>query len=84
MDGDKFALQIVKKLGIKKIPVWTWLRRKKKDLEEYKRGQESRPPGPWPTFKQRSDQALGFGVELVRANTDQIDHALEQIQDMVA
>jgi len=84
MDGDKFALQIVKKLGIKKIPVWTWLRRKKNDLEEYKRRQESSPPGPWPTFKQRSDQALGFGVELVRANTDQIDHALQQIQDMVA
>jgi pyrimidine deaminase RibD-like protein len=84
MDGDKFALQIVKKLGIKKIPVWTWLRRKKNDLEEYKRRQEAAPPGPWPTFKQRSDQALGFGVELVKANTDQIDHALEQIQDMVA
>jgi hypothetical protein len=83
-DADDFALEIAQKLGIKKIPVWTWLRRKKNDLEEYKRRQESSPPGPWPTFKQRSDQALGVGVELVRANTDQIDHALEQIQDMVA
>jgi hypothetical protein len=73
---------IIKKLGIQTVPVWTWLRRKKNDLEEYKRRQEAAPPGSWPTFKQRSNQAREMGVNLVQANTDQIDQAIQDLQHL--
>jgi predicted Zn-dependent protease len=82
LDADKFALEIMKKIGINKIKVWTWLRRKKNDLEEYKRRQEAAAPLGHPTFNQRTDQARTMGVELTQANTDQIDQAIQQLQHM--
>jgi pyrimidine deaminase RibD-like protein len=78
-DADQFAINIMKRIGITKIPVWTWLRRKKNDLEQFKRDQDAAPPGSWPTYNQRSDQARKMGVELTKANTDQIDQALQHM-----
>ena len=82
LDADRFALDIMKKIGISKIKVWTWLRRKKDDLEAYKRRQEAAAPLGHPTFNQRSDQARRMGVELTKINTDQIDYAIQQLQHM--
>ena len=80
-DGDDFALEIAQKLGIKKIPVWTWLHRHKNDLEQVKQLQRANPPGPWPTYDDRSERALRRrGVTLSQANTDQIDHAIQQLE----
>jgi hypothetical protein len=78
-DADQFAINIMKRIGITKIPVWTWLRRKKNDLEQFKRDQDAAPPGSWPTYNQRSHQARKMGVELTKANTDQIDQALQHM-----
>ena len=77
--ADQFAINIMKRLGIQKVPVWTWLRRHKDDLEQFKRDQDAAPPGSWPTFNQRSDQARKLGVELTKINTDQIDQALQHL-----
>ena len=77
--ADQFAINIMKRLGIQKVPVWTWLRRKKNDLEQFKQDQDAAPPGSWPTFNQRSDQAQKLGVELTKINTDQIDQALQHM-----
>jgi hypothetical protein len=82
-DGDDFALEIAQKLGIKKIPVWTWLHRKKNDLEQVKQRQKANPPGPWPTYDDRSDRALRRrGVTLSQINTDQIDQAIQQLEHL--
>jgi pyrimidine deaminase RibD-like protein/GNAT superfamily N-acetyltransferase len=82
-DGDDFALEIAQKLGIKKIPVWTWLHRKKNDLEQVKQRQRANPPGPWPTYDDRSDRALRRrGVKLVQISTDQIDQAIQQLEHL--
>jgi pyrimidine deaminase RibD-like protein len=77
--ADQFAINIMKRLGIQKVPVWTWLRRKKNDLEQFKQRQDAAPPGSWPTFNQRSDRARKLGVELTKINTDQIDQALQHM-----
>ena len=77
--ADEFAVNIMKRLGIQKVPVWTWLRRKKDDLEQFKQDQDAAPPGSWPTFNQRSHQARKLGVDLVQVNTDQIDQALQHM-----
>ena len=77
--ADQFAINIMKRLGIQKVPVWTWLRRKKNDLEQFKQDQDAAPPGSWPTFNQRSDRARKLGVELTKINTDQIDQALQHM-----
>jgi hypothetical protein len=69
----------MKRLGIQKVPVWTWLRRKKNDLERFKQDQDAAPPGSWPTFNQRSHQAQKMGVELTKINTYQIDQALQHM-----
>jgi len=82
LDADKWALGIMKKIGISKIKVWTWLRRKKDDLEAYKRRQEAAAPLGHPTFNQRTNQARRMGVELTKINTDQIDYAIQQLQHM--
>jgi hypothetical protein len=82
LDADKFILEIMKKIGINKIKVWTWLRRKKNDLEAHKQRQDAASPGEHPTYNQRTDQAQELGVELSKANTDQIDQALQQLQHM--
>jgi pyrimidine deaminase RibD-like protein len=82
-DGDDFALEIAQKLGIKKIPIWTWLHRHKNDLEAAKQRQRANPPGPWPTYDDRSERALRRrGVTLSQANTDQIDHAIQQLEHL--
>ena len=82
-DADDFALEIAQKLGIKKIPVWTWLHRKKNDLEQAKQRQRANPNSPWPPYDDRGDRALRRrGVTLVQINTDQIDHAIQQLQHM--
>jgi hypothetical protein len=78
-DADQFAINIMKRIGITKVPVWTWLRRKKNDLEQFKQRQDAAPPGSWPTYNQRSDQARKLGVELTKINTDQIDQALQHM-----
>jgi len=78
-DADQFAINIMKRIGITKVPVWTWLRRKKNDLEQFKQRQDAAPPGSWPTYNQRSDQARKLGVELTKINTDQIDQALQHL-----
>jgi len=77
--ADEFAVNIMKRLGIQKVPVWTWLRRKKDDLEQFKQDQDAATPGSWPTFNQRSHRARKMGVELTKANTDQIDQALQHM-----
>jgi hypothetical protein len=77
--ADEFAVNIMKRLGIQKVPVWTWLRRKKDDLEQFKQDQDAATPGSWPTFNQRSHRARKMGVELTKANTDQIDQALQHL-----
>jgi len=77
--ADQFAINIMKRIGIQKVPVWTWLRRKKNDLEQFKQDQDTAPPGSWPTFNQRSDRARELGVELTKINTDQIDQALQHM-----
>jgi hypothetical protein len=82
-DGDDFALEIAQKLGIKKIPIWTWLHRHKNDLEAAKQRQRANPPGPWPTYDDRSERALRRRrVTLSQANTDQIDHAIQQLEHL--
>lgn len=82
MDADKFALEIVQKLGIKKIAVWTWLHRHRKDLEQVKQRQRTNPNSPWPPYDKRDEQGRKFGVEFGKANTDQLDHAIQQLQHL--
>ena len=83
MDADKFALEIVQKLGIKKILVWTWLHRKSKEsLETIKQKQRDNPNSRWPTHDRRDEQGRLYGVEFGQINTDQIDHAIQQLQHL--
>jgi pyrimidine deaminase RibD-like protein len=82
MDADRFALEIIQKLGIKKILVWTWLHRKKNDLEQVKQRQRADPNRRWPPYDKRDEQARKYGVELGQANTDQIDYALQQLENL--
>jgi hypothetical protein len=79
LDADKFATQIATRMGITKIAVWTWFRRKKNDLEAHKQRQDAAPPGTHPTYNQRTDQARTLGLELTKANTDQIDQAMQHM-----
>ena len=79
LDADKFATQIATRMGITKIAVWTWFRRKKNDLEAHKQRQDTSPLGTHPTYNQRTDQARKLGVELTKANTDQIDRILQHM-----
>jgi hypothetical protein len=83
-DADDFALEIMQKLGIKKIPVWTWLHRNSgESLEQIKQRQRANPNSPWPPYDDRSDRALRRrGVTLSQANTDQIDHAIQQLEHL--
>ena len=83
MDADKFALEIVQKLGIKKILVWTWLHRNSgESLEQIKQRQRANPNSRWPTYDQRDEQGRLYGVTFGQINTDQIDHALQQLEHL--
>ena len=83
MDADKFALEIVQKLGIKKILVWTWLHRNSgESLEQIKQRQRANPNSRWPTYDQRDEQGRLYGVTFGQINTDQIDYALQQLEHL--
>jgi pyrimidine deaminase RibD-like protein/GNAT superfamily N-acetyltransferase len=83
MDADKFALEIIQKLGIKKILVWTWLHRNSgESLEQIKQKQRANPNSRWPTHDDRDEQARKYGVEFGKANTDQIDQAIQDLQHL--
>ena len=82
--ADEFANQITVKLGISKVPVFSWLGRRKNELGktelERKQAVERDPANAdffknqeHPTIDDRVKQAADQGVELSKANTDQID-----------
>jgi hypothetical protein len=84
LDADQFANQIVLKLGITKVPVFSWLGRRKNQLGqtelERKQALERDPANTdffknqsHPTTDQRIRQAGKLDLELSKANTDQID-----------
>ena len=84
LDADTWASQIMGKIGITKIPVFTWLGRRKDQmgrLELDRRYELERDPNnadilkgfSHPTMDQRKQNAAKVGVELSKANTDQID-----------
>ena len=82
--ADGFANEITRALGISRVPVFTWLGRRKNQLgqTELQRKQAlERDPAnadffrkqDHPTTDQRIQQGSEQGVELSKANTDQID-----------
>lgn len=84
LDADEFANQIVLKLGITKVPVFSWLGRRKNELGqselERKQALERDPANAdffksqrHPTTDQRVKQASELDLELSKTNTDQID-----------
>jgi predicted Zn-dependent protease len=85
--ADRFASELCVKIGFTKAPVWTWLGRRKNELgrTELERQQRlERDPAnadyfknqSHPTIDQRIKQAADQGMELSKANTDQIDWLL--------
>jgi predicted metal-dependent peptidase len=83
--ADAWASQIITKIGISKVPVFTWLGRRKNELE--RRLKLERDPSnadffknqSHPTTDQRMQQGKELGVELSKANTDQIDQLLKHM-----
>lgn len=84
LDADEFANQVTVRLGISKVPVFSWLGRRKNELGktelERKQAVERDPANAdffknssHPTIDQRIKQAGELDLELSRANTDQID-----------
>jgi Zn-dependent protease with chaperone function len=84
LDADEFANQITVKLGISRVPVFTWLGRRKNELGktelERKQAVERDPANTdffknssHPTIDQRIKQAGELDLELSKTNTDQID-----------
>ena len=83
--ADKYANELMLKLGITKVPVFSWLYRRKDQLgrtELERRQALERDPAnagyfnnsaSHPTTDQRIKQAGELGLELSRVNTDQID-----------
>jgi len=82
--ADDFANDITRRLGISKVPVFSWLGRRKNELgktELERKQQLERDPAnadffknqSHPTTDQRIKQGGEQGVELSKANTDQID-----------
>ena len=82
--ADEFANDITRRLGISKVPVFSWLGRRKNELGktelERKQALERDPANTdffnkqdHPTIDNRIRQAVDQGVELSKANTDQID-----------
>ena len=82
--ADTFANDITRRLGISKVPVFSWLYRKKDQLgrtEMERRQALERDPANADAFKNQThpttDQRIRHsgeqGVELSKANTDQID-----------
>jgi len=90
LDADDYASKLALKLGINKVPVFTWLGRRKDQLgrtELERRLQAERDPSLkdfWkdrshPTTDQRQQRAQQQGMELSKANTDQIDQLLKHM-----
>ena len=90
LDADDYATRLTLKLGINKVPVFTWLGRKKDALgrtELERRRAAERDPSLqdfWkdrshPTTDQRQQRAGQQGMELSKANTDQIDQLLKHM-----
>jgi predicted metal-dependent peptidase len=83
--ADAWAAGIVSKLNIDKVPVFTWLGRRKNELE--RRLKLERDPSnadffknqSHPTTDQRMQQGKELGIELSKANTDQIDQLLQHM-----
>jgi predicted metal-dependent peptidase len=82
--ADTFANDITRRLGISRVPVFTWLGRRKDELGkselERKQALERDPSNAdyfkkqsHPTTDNRIKQGDEQGVELSKANTDQID-----------
>lgn len=83
--ADAWAAGIISKLNIDKVPVFTWLGRRKNELE--RRLKLERDPAnadffknqSHPTTDQRMQQGKELGIELSKANTDQIDQLLKHM-----
>jgi Zn-dependent protease with chaperone function len=84
LDADEFANQITVRLGISRVPVFSWLGRRKNELGktelERKQAVERDPTNTdffknssHPTIDQRIKQAGELDLELSKTNTDQID-----------
>jgi predicted metal-dependent peptidase len=89
--ADDYASAITVKLGITKVPVFTWLGRRKDELgktdHEHLQNLERDPKNAdyfkndarHPTTDQRIKSASELGMELSKANTDQIDQLLKHM-----
>ena len=88
--ADDYATRLTLKLGITKVPVFTWLMRRKDQLGrtalDRRREAEQDPALTdfWkdqahPTVNQRQQRARQQGMELSKANTDQIDQLLKHM-----
>ena len=86
--ADTFANDITRRLGISRVPVFSWLGRRKNELGktelERKQALERDPANAdffknqtHPTTDQRIRHSGEQGVELSKANTDQIDWLMQ-------
>jgi predicted metal-dependent peptidase len=86
--ADEFANDITRRLGISRVPVFSWLGRRKNELGrtelERKQALERDPANAdffnkqdHPTIDMRIKQAADQGVELSKINTDQIDWLMQ-------
>lgn len=89
LDADLWANDICKRLGLTKIPVFTWLHRRKDEQgrtelqrrQELENDPENEPVlqrHSHPSMRRRQDQGKLQGVELSK-NTDQIDWLLQHL-----
>lgn len=89
LDADLWANDIMKRIGITKIPVFTWLNRhrdaqgrteldRRKEMEDDPQNAPVFQRHSHPTMRRRQDQGKLQGVELSK-NTDQIDWLLKHL-----
>jgi hypothetical protein len=89
LDADLWANDIMKRIGITKVPVFTWLHRHKdaqgrselQRRQELENDPENEPVlqrHSHPTMRRRQDQGKLQGIELSK-NTDQIDWLLKHL-----
>lgn len=90
LEADRWATRITLKLGLNKVPVFTWLHRHKdqegrtelqrrQELERNPNNAEFFKDQSHPTIDRRIQQGRELGVEISRPNTDQINWLLQHM-----